>query len=315
MNKIDSRFLDFPIAVRGIWNDPPISIGYGDQVIVGEEPTGDFDIEGAYSNYIAKLDHDDRNNAVWKFMPPVKYQQVFDISTGNFLQYNGLQWQVVTPSYNKRFVNNITEIILASDTAPENPTLGTLYFDTTTNTIRNYQSDGWRTGGVQIEEYYLVYDGSQFYHYCDYNTFVVQIPLRDELYVCQYGQIHKDNHGNITITHDPISDNGSIYMCKNGSLYCVWSSGTSASTSGGKEFYTETHTLTAEEVTNKAFTLAYSVESGEETNILCSISGIIQPANVAFGVSGDTLSWDNKTLDGSLNAGDVFVVHYVKAAE
>ena len=55
------------------------------------------------------------------------------------------------------------------------------------------------------------------------------------------------------------------------------------------------------------------VATGEETNILCFVQGVAQAAGVAFSVSGNTFSWDTKTLDGNLNAGDVFIIHYVKA--
>lgn len=79
------------------------------------------------------------------------------------------------------------------------------------------------------------------------------------------------------------------------------------------EAVTETHVLTAEEVTAKSFTLTNSVKTGKETNILCFVQGVAQAADIAFSVSGSTFGWADKTLEGNLSAGDVFIVHYVKA--
>ena len=82
---------------------------------------------------------------------------------------------------------------------------------------------------------------------------------------------------------------------------------------GASESVTETHVLTAAEVTAKSFNLTNNVKTGEETNILCFVQGVAQAAGVAFAVSGRTFGWTDKTLDGNLSAGDVFIVHYVKA--
>ena len=76
---------------------------------------------------------------------------------------------------------------------------------------------------------------------------------------------------------------------------------------------TETHTLTAAEVTAKKFSLSNSVATGEDTNALCFVQGVAQAAGVAFSLSGNELSWNGKTLDGNLTAGDVFIVSYQKA--
>lgn len=77
---------------------------------------------------------------------------------------------------------------------------------------------------------------------------------------------------------------------------------------------TDIHTLTAQEVTAKSFTLANSVASGQENNILLFVSGVAQTAGVDFSASGNSISWNNKGLDSlGLVAGDTFIVHYVKA--
>jgi len=81
----------------------------------------------------------------------------------------------------------------------------------------------------------------------------------------------------------------------------------------GDEVICENHTLTAEEATAKSFTLANSIKSGKETGVLLSVCGMIQIAGVDYTASGNTISWTGKTLDDiGLQAGDIFVVQYVK---
>ena len=73
------------------------------------------------------------------------------------------------------------------------------------------------------------------------------------------------------------------------------------------------HTLTAQEVTAKSFSLAHSVASGQENNILLFVSGVAQIAGVDFSASGNSISWNNKALDDiDLAAGDSFLIQYIK---
>lgn len=79
------------------------------------------------------------------------------------------------------------------------------------------------------------------------------------------------------------------------------------------EVICETHTLTAEEATAKSFTLANSIASGKETDVFLSVCGMVQIAGVDYTASENTISWSDKTLaDIGLQAGDVFLVQYVK---
>lgn len=81
----------------------------------------------------------------------------------------------------------------------------------------------------------------------------------------------------------------------------------------GDEVICENHTLTAEEATAKSFTLANSIKTGKETGVLLSVCGMIQIPGVDYTASGNTISWTGKTLDDiGLQAGDIFVVQYVK---
>ena len=240
--------------------------------------------------------------------------------TDEFLRYDSNNWVSCS---NGNLVHNIKILMPGYNTLPEaaNLNFGDCAFNlpetrpcyVDNNNEWSYDSiyDGYeiivRLPDKTWKKFYFENLGDGYWH---------ETPLKDGLYVVKNGEFHKDND---TFTFSTTSGSTPIVYYYNSDIHSLCkvypTEASSAGTSSGKEFYTETHTLTAEEVTNKAFTLAYSVESGEETNILCSISGIIQPAGVAFEVSGNTLYWGNKTLYGSLNAGDVFVVHYVKAAE
>ena len=76
----------------------------------------------------------------------------------------------------------------------------------------------------------------------------------------------------------------------------------------------EAHTITAQEVTNKAFTLTNSVAQGQENKVLLFISGVAQIAGVDFTASGNSISWNNKELDNiGLYPGDVATVQYIKS--
>ena len=92
------------------------------------------------------------------------------------------------------------------------------------------------------------------------------------------------------------------------------SSSSGNSVGAASEVICETHTLTAAEATAKSFTLANSIMSGKETDVFLSVCGVVQIAGVDYTASGNSISWDGKSLDEIvLQAGDVFLVQYVKA--
>ena len=77
---------------------------------------------------------------------------------------------------------------------------------------------------------------------------------------------------------------------------------------------TESHTLSAEEASNKSFSLSNNIAAGQENNILCFVSGIAQACGVDFSASSNSISWNSKGLDDiGLVEGDTFIVHYIKA--
>ena len=76
----------------------------------------------------------------------------------------------------------------------------------------------------------------------------------------------------------------------------------------------ETHTITAQEVTNKAFILTNSVAQGQEDKVLLFVSGVAQIAGVDFTASGNSISWNNQGLDSiGLYPGDTFTIQYIKS--
>ena len=116
--------------------------------------------------------------------------------------------------------------------------------------------------------------------------------------------------------------NGNIFLNKaDGALYfyngstVVKLSGSSSGSSGTSlQYLTEVHTLTAQEISNNAFSLLNFIASGQESNILCFVDGVAQAAGTDFSASGNSITWNNKGLaDVGLVAGDVFILHYVKA--
>ena len=79
-------------------------------------------------------------------------------------------------------------------------------------------------------------------------------------------------------------------------------------------FVTESHSLTAAEVTAKSFSLSNSIASGQESNTLLFVSGIAQIVGTDFAASGNSISWNSKGLDSiGLATGDTFLVQYIRA--
>ena len=88
----------------------------------------------------------------------------------------------------------------------------------------------------------------------------------------------------------------------------------SASDSAVLAFFTEAHSLTADDVSAKTFTLTHSIASGQESNTLLFVSGLAQTVGSDFTASGNSISWNNKGLDSiGLTVGDSFLIQYVKA--
>ena len=121
------------------------------------------------------------------------------------------------------------------------------------------------------------------------------------------------------ITASDVPDGG-IFLNKADLYVYVYDSKVGAFTKASADEITvnetvvEYHTLTALEATAKSFTLTNNIMSGKENNVLLSVCGITQIYNTDYSASGNTITWDSKGLeDVGLRAGDVFVIHYIKA--
>ena len=105
-----------------------------------------------------------------------------------------------------------------------------------------------------------------------------------------------------------------VYDTENGEFVKSGGDNSESGAGGGDEVITETHTLTAEEATAKSFTLANSIKSGKENNVMLSVCGVTQIAGTDYTASGNTISWSDKALaDIGLQEDDVFLVQYTKA--
>lgn len=84
--------------------------------------------------------------------------------------------------------------------------------------------------------------------------------------------------------------------------------------SGGSGLKNEAFTLTSSNIDNKSITVVGNIASGSESSVLCFVGGTVHFAGTDFTASGDSISWDGKTLDTvGLKEGDTFVVQYMKA--
>ena len=90
--------------------------------------------------------------------------------------------------------------------------------------------------------------------------------------------------------------------------------GSSNGNSSGNNLINEKLILSSTNIANKSLTLLGNIARGQENNVICFVGGTVQFAGTDFTASGDTISWNNKTIDTcGLKAGDTVVVQYTKA--
>ena len=107
------------------------------------------------------------------------------------------------------------------------------------------------------------------------------------------------NHVYTEANSETVPDGG-MFLNKNDGYVYVYDAAAGTFSKTGKDYVpveiTETHVLTAEEVTAKSFTLTNAVKTGEETNILCFVQGIAQAAGVAE-IYASLIRKGKKTID------------------
>ena len=95
------------LSILGIENEPVLIPAAGDQYIVGDEPTGEF--EGTTSGSIARY-KETEEGGTWEFLTPVRDIKVINIRNGYILKYNGSEWQhiaTISLQNNAKLLNSI----------------------------------------------------------------------------------------------------------------------------------------------------------------------------------------------------------------
>lgn len=278
---LDRRFLSVNITVAGIANQPAENPTAGTQYIVGASPTGAF--EGATANSIARYD-----GTAWKFTAPkADGLEAVNIETGQILRYNGSAWVAVL-TFGTEVIAPVLAIVPTGATLPATAATGDSFLNTADAKLYTATAaDTWDTGT-------LTANGSRYASSTDY-------------------KVYQSDGTALTATGIP---NGDMFLNKEDNTVYAYDASipTFAKVGEAPKNFTETHVLTAEEVTAKGFTLSHSIATGQESNILLFVSGVAQSAGVDFTASGDSISWDGKDLDAiGLFQGDKFIVHYVMA--
>lgn len=299
MNKLDRRFIEDGMFVFDVANDEPSNANdkrEGVQYIVGENPTGAF--AGATPNSIARYD-----GSEWKFTMPRPFEFVFNWGEDKFIYWDNKnippEWHDyvnIQPKWTVMYAYFVSTGTKLPTTCAEgdqflNLSTGMLYIATGEST--------WDEGHNVIDntyDYFIDLEANKSYK-SNGTKFSDKYPD-----ACFFTDV--DNH-------------------KRHSLYFATGGGTANNfiqlyplpeQAGSLTTATETHVLTASEVTGKGFTLSQSVKTGKEGEVLCFVQGLAQAAGIAFSVSGNSLSWNGKTLDGNVSSGDVFIVQYIKAS-
>lgn len=285
MKLLDRRFLNVSIIVQSIANEPAANPVAGTQYIVGSTPTGAF--AGATANSIANYD-----GSTWRFSAPKAGElEVLNIATGEILHYNGSNWEVAITINRNSNTAPVLAVVPTGTTLPVSASAGDAFFKTDDAKLYTATaSNTWDTGTATAS-------GSRYASTTNHKIYTSNGSGSTAEDVADGGFFlnKEDNH---------------LYIY-NGSTFIKVGEGSNADTT---TFVTDVHTLTASEVTAKSFTLNNYIASGHENNVLLFISGIAQAVGTDFTASDNTISWNNKTLDTvGLVAGDVFIVHYVKA--
>ena len=297
MNKIDLRFLEgtnLALADNKAGADVYAKVeDYKGQKVKVDKGWGDESVP------VGTIAYSDGTR--WIYTAPNE-NDVFYFE-GRLWQYKNKSWCIV--AHLSRFLSAsfiIPTLIDFSETAPATCKTGDKYFNSATLKIHTATADNTWDEGEKLRKYCdYILGGYGYYSYEPDN-----------------GGLIKEQDINVpgTICAE-IGYNGegekSFYILYGNTWYLLANPSQNellASMARQGKTYTETHTLTAEDITAKGFTLSKSVATGEETNVLCFVSGVIQPVGIAFSMTNSTFYWTDKTLDGHVSAGDVVILQY-----
>ena len=280
----DRRFISVSLIVQSIANSPVANPANGTQYIVGSTPAGAF--ASATANSIAHFD-----GSAWKFTSPkVGEPEVLNASTGEILRWNGTAWGIVLTINRGSNTAPVLAVVPTGTSLPASASAGDSFFKTDEAKLYTATAaDTWDSGTATTS-------GSRYASSTD----------------------HKIYTSDGSATTSEILADGGFFLNKEDNCLYVYNGSTfikiGSSSGGAVSTATEVHTLTAAEVTAKAFTLSNTIASDETNNVLLFVSGVAQAVGTDFTASGNTISWNGKGLDTiGLLEGDSFIVHYVKA--
>ena len=277
---LDRRFLNISLTVQGVANEPTDNPSVGTQFIVGTVPAGAF--TNVVPNSIARF-----NGETWNFIAPKAGDlEVLNAETGEVLRFNGTAWTVIAAFYVP--IAPVLAIVPSGDTLPASASAGDSFLKTDDAKLYTATAaDTWDSGT-------LTDNGSRYASSSDF-------------------KIYQSDGSSLSATSIL---NGDLFLNKeDGSAY-VYDASVQAfvKIGGSAEVVTEVHSLTAEEAAAKTFSLLHSIAIGKENSSLVFVSGVAQAFGLDFSASGNSISWDNKALDDiGLEAGDLFIIHYIKA--
>lgn len=276
---VDRRFLDVGMTVLGIANTPSGTPAAGDQYIVGNAGTGAF--EGVAANSVARYD-----GTKWTFSAPrAGTMEALDALAGTIIRYDGSAW-VTVADFNS-FIAPVIDLVATDDELPSTCAEGAILLNTSDNKLYTATAEDTWDAGVALS------NGDRYASTSDF-------------------RVYESDWTNLIGAE--IHDGGLFLNKADGCIYVYDAASGEYKRNGADVTVTETHTLTAGEATGKSFNLNSAVAAGREGHVILFVGGVAQVAGTDFTASGNTISWNAKGLDEvGLRAGDVFVVHYIKA--
>jgi hypothetical protein len=106
----------------------------------------------------------------------------------------------------------------------------------------------------------------------------------------------------------------SVYVKPDGELYMRKDSGVEVKVSGKASMKIEARLITAAEAAQKFLVLQAIPSEPENISLIIGHGGGTQIKGLGFDISGENntvLYWDGKALDGFIEEGDVFLLHYL----
>ena len=308
MNKLDRRFLkgisntiNGKIGGRG--NSSVDNAKAGEKYIIAQALSEGSPLFGFPVNSIAYYDGERWIN----FMPETNEQWLYG---SDILQFNGTEW-VQQPS-RMPYYNYVDKIVIDSGTTK--PTKSAVATDSYFYVVGDeflYMTDKKvykvtavdDDGNITLDEGTVLTNGTTIYSVFQTKVFKYSNDGTEEKLESLYSEAVKDF--TFIYVREKEKFYSSIYIGRKQSFV-----GFGESLKKEGHMTVEQHTLTAEDITAKGFTLSKSVATGEETNVLCFVSGVIQPVGIAFSMTNSTFYWTDKTLDGHVSAGDVVILQY-----